>query len=80
MSCRSRFAGARARFLVGGRKRIGITRLHMEEDAAKNMHEGFTDSATKSYIDYNRCGTPLVEIVSEPDMRAPRKPTPTSPP
>jgi aspartyl-tRNA(Asn)/glutamyl-tRNA(Gln) amidotransferase subunit B len=57
----------------GMRKRIGITRLHMEEDAAKNMHEGFADSTTKSYIDYNRCGTPLVEIVSEPDLRAPEE-------
>ena len=55
----------------GAKKRIGITRLHMEEDAAKNLHEGFADSATRSYIDYNRCGTPLVEIVSEPDMRSP---------
>lgn len=55
----------------GAKKRIGITRLHMEEDAAKNLHEGFLDSATRSYIDYNRCGTPLVEIVSEPDMRSP---------
>ena len=55
----------------GAKKRIGITRLHMEEDAAKNLHEGFPDSATRSYIDYNRCGTPLVEIVSEPDMRSP---------
>ena len=53
------------------RKRIGITRLHVEEDAAKNLHEGFAESATKAYIDYNRCGTPLCEIVSEPDMRAP---------
>lgn len=53
----------------GVRKRIGITRLHLEEDAAKNLHEGFPDSATKAYIDYNRCGTPLSEIVSEPDMR-----------
>jgi len=52
------------------RKRIGITRLHLEEDAAKNLHEGFSQSATKAYIDYNRCGTPLVEIVSEPDMRS----------
>ena len=43
----------------------------MEEDAGKSMHEGFPDSATKSYIDFNRCGTPLVEIVSEPDMRTP---------
>jgi aspartyl-tRNA(Asn)/glutamyl-tRNA(Gln) amidotransferase subunit B len=57
---------------VGGvRKRIGITRLHLEEDAAKNLHEGFAQSARKAYIDYNRCGTPLSEIVSEPDMRAP---------
>jgi len=57
---------------VGGvQKRIGITRLHMEEDAGKSMHEGFADSATKSYIDLNRCGTALVEIVSEPDMRSP---------
>ncbi|HET9401252.1 MAG TPA: Asp-tRNA(Asn)/Glu-tRNA(Gln) amidotransferase subunit GatB [Candidatus Acidoferrales bacterium] len=55
----------------GAKKRIGITRLHMEEDAAKNLHEGFPDSATRSYIDFNRCGTPLVEIVSEPDMRSP---------
>jgi aspartyl-tRNA(Asn)/glutamyl-tRNA(Gln) amidotransferase subunit B len=55
----------------GAKKRIGITRLHLEEDAAKNLHEGFAQSATKAYIDYNRCGTPLSEIVSEPDMRAP---------
>src|SRR5713226_2993443 len=51
------------------KKRIGITRLHLEEDAAKNLHEGFSQSAAKAYIDYNRCGTPLIEIVSEPDMR-----------
>src|SRR5580704_9836485 len=57
----------------GARKRIGITRLHLEEDAAKNLHEGFSESATKAYIDYNRCGTPLSEIVSEPDMRAPEE-------
>jgi aspartyl-tRNA(Asn)/glutamyl-tRNA(Gln) amidotransferase subunit B len=57
----------------GTRKRIGITRLHVEEDAAKNLHEGFPESATKAYIDYNRCGTPLCEIVSEPDMRAPEE-------
>jgi aspartyl-tRNA(Asn)/glutamyl-tRNA(Gln) amidotransferase subunit B len=56
------------------KKRIGITRLHLEEDAAKNLHEGFSQSATKAYIDYNRCGTPLCEIVSEPDMRDMRAP------
>jgi aspartyl-tRNA(Asn)/glutamyl-tRNA(Gln) amidotransferase subunit B len=53
------------------KKRIGITRLHVEEDAAKNLHEGFAQSAEKAYIDYNRCGTPLCEIVSEPDIRSP---------
>ncbi len=56
--------------LAGAKKRIGITRLHLEEDAAKNFHEGFSQSATKAYIDYNRCGTPLSEIVSEPDIRS----------
>jgi aspartyl-tRNA(Asn)/glutamyl-tRNA(Gln) amidotransferase subunit B len=55
----------------GAAKRIGITRLHMEDDAAKALHEGFPDSDEKTYIDFNRCGVPLVEIVSEPDMRAP---------
>src|ERR1700728_2080770 len=54
-----------------GTKRLGITRLHMEEDAGKSMHEGFADSATRTYVDLNRCGTPLIEIVSEPDMRTP---------
>jgi len=55
----------------GARKRIGITRLHLEDDAAKNLHEGFPDSDRSSYVDFNRGGTPLAEIVSEPDMRAP---------
>ena len=55
----------------GKTKRIGITRLHMEEDAGKSLHEGFADSATRTYLDLNRCGTPLVEIVSEPDIRTP---------
>ena len=52
-----------------GTRRIGITRLHMEEDAGKSLHDGFSDSATRTYVDLNRCGTPLIEIVSEPDMR-----------
>ena len=56
---------------VAGGKRIGITRLHLEEDAGKSLHEGFPDSATYSYIDLNRSGVPLIEIVSEPDMRSP---------
>src|SRR6201998_346760 len=55
----------------GRTKRIGITRLHMEEDAGQGPHEGFPDSATRTYLDLNRCGTPLVEIVSEPDIRTP---------
>jgi glutamyl-tRNA(Gln) and/or aspartyl-tRNA(Asn) amidotransferase, B subunit len=50
-------------------KRIGVTRLHMEEDAGKSIHDGFADSINRTYIDLNRCGTPLVEIVSEPDLR-----------
>ena len=55
----------------GGRKRIGITRLHIEDDAGKSLHEGFPDSDRWSYIDLNRCGVPLAEIVSEPDLRTP---------
>jgi aspartyl-tRNA(Asn)/glutamyl-tRNA(Gln) amidotransferase subunit B len=51
------------------RKRIGVTRVHMEDDAGKSMHEGFQDSGRCSYVDLNRSGTPLIEIVSEPDMR-----------
>jgi aspartyl-tRNA(Asn)/glutamyl-tRNA(Gln) amidotransferase subunit B len=55
----------------GSMKRIGITRLHMEDDAGKSIHDGFADSATRTYVDLNRCGTPLAEIVSDPDMRTP---------
>src|SRR5579862_5370292 len=55
----------------GEKKRIGITRLHLEEDAGKSLHDGFPHSAEKTYVDFNRCGTPLSEIVSEPDMRTP---------
>src|SRR5579863_8014033 len=54
----------------GKPKRIGITRLHLEEDAGKSLHDGFPHSGEKTYVDYNRCGTPLSEIVSEPDMRS----------
>ncbi|PKL90318.1 MAG: Asp-tRNA(Asn)/Glu-tRNA(Gln) amidotransferase GatCAB subunit B [Ignavibacteriae bacterium HGW-Ignavibacteriae-2] len=49
----------------GTRKRLGITRIHMEEDAGKLIH----DQDSSSLVDLNRCGTPLLEIVSEPDMR-----------
>ncbi len=55
----------------GEKKRFGITRLHMEDDAGKSLHEGFADSDRWSYIDFNRCGVPLIEIVSEPDLRTP---------
>jgi aspartyl-tRNA(Asn)/glutamyl-tRNA(Gln) amidotransferase subunit B len=55
----------------GGHKRIGVTRAHLEDDAGKSIHDGFADSATRTYVDLNRAGTPLVEIVSEPDMRTP---------
>ena len=51
----------------GNEKRIGITRAHLEEDAGKSVHEGYGRS---SGIDLNRAGTPLLEIVSEPDMRS----------
>src|SRR5690349_11264681 len=54
----------------GGSKRIGITRIHMEDDAGKSIHDGFKDSDRYSYVDLNRSGTPLIEIVSEPDMRS----------
>jgi len=56
---------------VGGRAlHVGLTRIHMEEDAGKSLHEGFPDSDRRTYIDYNRSGVPLIEIVSEPDMRS----------
>jgi aspartyl-tRNA(Asn)/glutamyl-tRNA(Gln) amidotransferase subunit B len=57
----------------GRRKRIGITRVHLEEDAGKSLHEGFPDSDRNSYIDLNRSGIPLIEIVSEPDLRSPEE-------
>ena len=56
-----------------GPRRIGITRLHMEEDAGKSLHDGVHDSATSTSVDLNRCGTPLIEIVSEPDIRTPEE-------
>ena len=59
--------------MAGGKKRIGITRLHLEEDAGKSLHDGFPDAAAKTAIDLNRTGVPLAEIVSEPDMRSPEE-------
>ncbi len=57
----------------GTTKRIGITRLHLEEDAGKTIHDGFKDSDLYSYVDLNRAGAPLAEIVSEPDLRSPEE-------
>src|SRR5256714_672978 len=54
-----------------GKKKIGITRVHLEEDAGKSLHEGFPDSDEKTAIDLNRTGVPLIEIVSEPDIATP---------
>jgi aspartyl-tRNA(Asn)/glutamyl-tRNA(Gln) amidotransferase subunit B len=56
---------------AAGVKQIGITRLHLEEDAGKSLHEGFADSAGTTAIDLNRSGVPLIEIVSEPDIASP---------
>src|SRR5438128_8280066 len=56
-----------------GSKKIGITRLHLEEDAGKSLHEGFPDAAEKTAIDLNRSGVPLIEIVSEPDITSPEE-------
>ena len=54
----------------GSTRQIGVTRLHLEQDAGKSMHD---QHATKSYIDLNRCGVALMEIVSEPDLRSPEE-------
>ncbi|HEY6360769.1 MAG TPA: Asp-tRNA(Asn)/Glu-tRNA(Gln) amidotransferase subunit GatB [Vicinamibacterales bacterium] len=56
--------------VAGVSRWIGLTRIHMEEDAGKSLHEGFSDSDRRTYVDYNRSGVPLIEIVSEPDMRS----------
>ena len=54
----------------GMRKKIGIQRIHMEEDAGKSLHEGFPDSGRNTFLDFNRSGVPLVEIVTDPDIRS----------
>ena len=54
----------------GSTKKIGLTRIHLEEDAGKNIHEG---AGNYSFVDLNRAGTPLMEIVSEPDIRSPQE-------
>ncbi len=50
--------------------RVGITRVHLEEDAGKSLHHGFADSDRATYLDFNRSGVPLIEIVTEPDLRS----------
>ncbi len=57
----------------GATKKIGITRIHMEEDAGKNIHESASGGGSYSFVDLNRAGVPLMEIVSEPDIRSPRE-------
>jgi aspartyl-tRNA(Asn)/glutamyl-tRNA(Gln) amidotransferase subunit B len=56
--------------LDGTKKRVAITRVHIEEDTGKNLHP---ENASYSQVDFNRCGVPLMEIVSEPDMRSPQE-------
>ncbi len=56
--------------VAGTIKRIGVTRIHLEDDAGKSIHDGFKDSDRYTYVDLNRSGTPLIEIVSEPDLRS----------
>src|SRR5579863_880546 len=53
---------------ASGSKKIRITRIHLEEDAGKSLHDGFPDSANSTAIDLNRSGVPLIEIVTEPDI------------
>ncbi len=64
---------AKSKSEANGRKKIGITRLHLEEDAGKSLHDGFPDSDEKTAIDLNRTGVPLIEIVSEPDIASPEE-------
>jgi aspartyl-tRNA(Asn)/glutamyl-tRNA(Gln) amidotransferase subunit B len=57
--------------MASGLKKIGITRVHLEEDAGKSLHEGFAGASEQTAIDLNRSGVPLIEIVSEPDIASP---------
>ena len=60
-------------YINGIKKRIGLTRIHMEEDAGKLIHGENLGSPGKSYVDFNRTGVPLCEVVSEPDLRSPEE-------
>jgi aspartyl-tRNA(Asn)/glutamyl-tRNA(Gln) amidotransferase subunit B len=57
----------------GGEKRVRITRIHVEEDPGRLVHMGNAERGRYSLVDYNRSGIPLIEIVSEPDMRSPKE-------
>ena len=59
--------------LDGTERRVGIRRVHLEEDTGKLVHAGIMEAAESSLVDYNRCGVPLMEIVSEPDIRTPEE-------
>jgi aspartyl-tRNA(Asn)/glutamyl-tRNA(Gln) amidotransferase subunit B len=59
--------------LDGTERRVGIRRVHLEEDTGKLVHAGIMEEAESSLVDYNRCGVPLMEIVSEPDIRSPEE-------
>src|SRR5204862_6988805 len=64
-------SGGTLEFTTGARPtRVGIIRVHLEEDAGKSLHEGFPDSDRKTYVDFNRSGVPLIEIVTQPDLRS----------
>jgi aspartyl-tRNA(Asn)/glutamyl-tRNA(Gln) amidotransferase subunit B len=56
--------------LDGTKRKIRVQRIHMEEDAGKSLHEGFPDSGLNTFLDFNRSGVPLVEIVTDPDIRS----------
>ena len=56
---------------ANGAKKIGITRVHLEEDAGKSLHDGFPGASDSTGVDLNRSGVPLIEIVSEPDIASP---------
>jgi aspartyl-tRNA(Asn)/glutamyl-tRNA(Gln) amidotransferase subunit B len=63
--------GGHLEFTTSGRtRRVGIIRVHLEEDAGKSLHEGFPDSHYRTYLDFNRSGVPLIEIVTHPDLRS----------
>ena len=49
---------------------VGLTRIHLEEDAGKSLHEGLAEASDRTSLDYNRAGVPLIEIVTEPDLRS----------